>query len=80
MMTDSEKLVWAAVFAKTYDLSKRPTEAGEYWEENLVAYAVEQSSIAVKRLRWAEEHITRKEGLMDSETLKMFLDMMGNKS
>jgi hypothetical protein len=82
-MTDGEQLVWAAVFAKLYDLSNPPphvTKPGRdkvwrAWERGQVVDAVERAGHAVRYLREIRGHV--KEGFGDnSDVYQMLVEML----
>lgn len=64
-MTDGEKMVWAAVFAKHYDLSSPPrdvvhdTKKWQAWESAQVHIAIECAAGAVERMREEVEAIAK---------------------
>lgn len=78
-MSPGEKLVWAAVFAKEYDISNPPRgmsenpKLWEQWENAATQAAIECAATAVNRLRGALPSIAERFG---DDEVTFFLEQM----
>jgi len=86
ILTQGEKMVWAARFVQKYDISKPPSEclrgAGSrdrwrQWEIETAVSAAESACYAVRRLREIGDKVSEGYG-DDSEVSKMFRAMLGD--
>jgi len=74
-MTNGEKMVWAAVFAKEFDLSKCGCDAEK--ESTMVHQAIEEAAGAVYYMRKERDSII--EGFGESSDVTVLLnEIMGN--
>lgn len=83
-MTEGEKMVWAAVYAKKRDLSNRPSDCiiGEgsderwrQWEEDQTVSAIEHANYAVQAMREALPAVIEGYG-EDDDTTRHLKDML----
>ncbi len=81
-MTDAEKLVWAAVFAKEFNWHNRPSrlcqpgsdDAWEQWENEKAMAAMESAAMAVCKIRDNQKSI--KEGWGKDDEVTIFAAQM----
>lgn len=83
-LTENEKLIWAAVFAKNFSLSNPPShvvnpnadDEWRKWEANQTLEAIEEAASSITHLRSAREALQEGWG-DDSPEWMAYREMMG---